>query len=44
LPIYENEKFYPELIYKKERFKAIPYFLWANRGKSKMVVWIEKAY
>jgi len=42
LPIYENEKFYPELIYKKERFKAIPYFLWANRGKSKMVVWIEK--
>ncbi|MCD6221967.1 glycoside hydrolase family 127 protein [bacterium] len=41
LPLYEKEKNYPTSEYKRKNFKAIPYFLWANRGKSKMIVWIK---
>lgn len=41
LPLYEKtEKL--KINYKMKNFKAIPYFLWANRGKSKMAVWIGK--
>lgn len=41
LPLYsEIENFNPK--YQKKKFIAIPYFLWANRGKSIMVIWIPK--
>lgn len=42
IPIYGKEKEYTALNYKRKKFKAIPYFLWSNRGKSKMVVWVRK--
>ncbi len=38
LPLYEKNKDL-KISYEKKRFKAIPYFLWANRGKSKMSIW-----
>ncbi|MCM8807218.1 MAG: glycoside hydrolase family 127 protein [Candidatus Omnitrophica bacterium] len=41
LPLYEKSKDF-KINYKRKKFKAIPYFLWANRGKSKMIVWIAK--
>ncbi|MCM8810003.1 MAG: glycoside hydrolase family 127 protein, partial [Candidatus Omnitrophica bacterium] len=41
LPLYEKTKNF-KINYKKEKFKAIPYFLWANRGKSKMNIWFLK--
>ncbi len=42
LPLYGKEKNYSSIEYKRKTFKAIPYFLWENRGKSKMIVWIER--
>jgi len=38
LPLYEKSKNF-KIDYEKKKFKAIPYFLWANRGKSKMNIW-----
>jgi DUF1680 family protein len=38
LPLYEKSKKF-KIDYEKKKFKAIPYFLWANRGKSKMNIW-----
>ena len=38
LPLYEKNKNL-KIDYEKKKFKAIPYFLWANRGKSKMSIW-----
>ncbi len=32
-------KGFPETNFKKVRFRAIPYFSWANRGSSSMIVW-----
>ncbi len=41
LPLYEkSEKF--KINYEKRKFKSIPYYLWANRGKSKMNIWFLK--
>lgn len=40
LPLYDREDRYPEIKYRKKNFKAIPYYAWANRGKSSMVVWL----
>jgi len=41
LPLYEKNKKI-KINYKKKRFKAIPYYLWANRGRSQMNVWFLK--
>ncbi|MCM8817939.1 MAG: glycoside hydrolase family 127 protein [Candidatus Omnitrophica bacterium] len=41
LPLYEKTKKF-KINYKEEKFKAIPYFSWANRGKSKMNIWFLK--
>ncbi|MCM8804965.1 MAG: glycoside hydrolase family 127 protein [Candidatus Omnitrophica bacterium] len=41
LPLYEKTKKL-KIDYIKEKFKAIPYYLWANRGKSKMNIWFLK--
>jgi DUF1680 family protein len=38
LPLYPKSKNF-KIDYEKKKFKAIPYFLWANRGKSKMNIW-----
>ena len=38
LPLYEKNKNF-KINYEKKEFKAIPYFLWANRGRSKMSIW-----
>jgi len=38
LPLYPKSKNF-KIDYEKKKFKAIPYFLWANRGKSKMNMW-----
>lgn len=35
---YENDK---EISNNKQDFLAIPYYAWANRGKSQMTVWIQ---
>ena len=35
---YEKNKNF-KINYEKKEFKAIPYFLWANRGRSKMSIW-----
>jgi uncharacterized protein len=42
LPLYEKKNGYPDIRYKKKRFKAIPYHTWANRGRSQMVVWLSE--
>ncbi|MCM8822639.1 MAG: glycoside hydrolase family 127 protein [Candidatus Omnitrophica bacterium] len=36
--LYHNR--FPEYGFQKVKFKAIPYFVWANRGKSSMIVWV----
>jgi len=40
LPLYAPLGTYSQLKYAKKDFKAIPYFCWANRGKSRMAVWL----
>lgn len=40
LPLYGKYNTYPEIKYRKRVFKSIPYYAWANRGNSGMVVWI----
>jgi len=42
LPLYEKADRYPDPKFSKRRFKAIPYHLWANRGTSRMAVWLGK--
>jgi uncharacterized protein len=42
LPLYDIEERYPEIRYKKKYFKAVPYHCWANREKSRMVVWLSR--
>jgi len=37
-PLYVKNKNF-KIDYEKKKFKAIPYFLWANRGKAKMSIW-----
>jgi len=39
-PLYGIKDRCPEIKYRRKSFKAIPYFAWANRGKSRMAVWI----
>ncbi|MCM8785792.1 MAG: glycoside hydrolase family 127 protein [Candidatus Omnitrophica bacterium] len=41
LPLYEKTKNL-KIDYIKKKFKAIPYYLWANRGKSEMNIWFLK--
>lgn len=41
LPLYEKTKNL-KIDYIEKKFKAIPYYLWANRGKSKMNIWFLK--
>jgi DUF1680 family protein len=43
LPLYPKSKNF-KIDYEKKKFKAIPYFLWANRGKSKMNIWFLSSY
>ncbi|MCM8768711.1 MAG: glycoside hydrolase family 127 protein, partial [Candidatus Omnitrophica bacterium] len=40
LSLYERIDECPKAKFEKRKFKAIPYYLWANRGPSKMVVWV----
>jgi len=41
LPLYGKIK-NMKINYKKKKFRAIPYYLWANREKGKMNIWFLK--
>ncbi|MCM8829884.1 MAG: glycoside hydrolase family 127 protein [Candidatus Omnitrophica bacterium] len=41
LPLYEKMSRYPEIKYKKRKFKAVPYYAWANRENKGMVIYLQ---
>jgi len=43
LPLYWKNKEL-KINYKIKKFKAIPYFLWSNRGKSEMLIFLSPIY